>query len=376
MCQKDITKADLRFLKLAISLGYRNLGQTWPNPSVGCVVVNDGIIVGTGCTGIGGRPHAEIVALKEAGRLSKGATVYTTLEPCSHFGKTPPCSIELIKANVKRVVCPLIDPDPRVDGNGFSLLKKHGVKIDRSPILISEIKKLSEGYLKVRIKNKPFIALKLALSLNGKIATKSNQSNWISGHNSRNFVHLLRSRYDAVMVGKKTALVDNPNLNLRGQFSNLPPPVKIILDSDLSLPKTSNFAKNLKSQKLIIVHNKEFNHKASRKWNEDGVKTIGVTTNKQTSLNLKDLSLKLMKYGLTSILVEGGGEIATSLIKEKLLDRLILFTAGTLLDKRGIDGFNPSIPLNTPLSDHPRFVLESSFQIGNDVAHFWHTLND
>ena len=374
MSQKNTTEVDLRFSKLAITVGYRSIGYTWPNPSVGCVLVKDGAIVGTGHTEIGGRPHAEFNAIREAGKLANGATAYITLEPCSHSGETPPCALELIKANIKRVVCPLEDPDPRVSGKGFRLLEEHGIQVDRISCLTKEARKLAEGFLKVVEKKRPFIALKLALSLNGKIATRSNESNWISGNDSRTLVHFLRSRYDAIMVGKRTALVDNPNLNLRGQFSLLPSPKKIILDRKLSLPKTSNFTKNNKNN-LIIVHDREYNSKALSKWGPDSVSTLGVRVDQRNGLDLPDLAMKLANMGLTRILVEGGGDLATSLLNQGLVDLLILFTAGILVDKEGVNGFNPIMNSGAPLSESPKFSLEKTFRVSNDVAHLWRPLD-
>ena len=198
--QEKNTKNDFRFLKTAISLGYRSIGQTWPNPSVGCVIVKNQHIVGTGNTALKGRPHAEKIALDQAKSEALGSTVYVTLEPCSHFGKTAPCTTELIKAKVKRVVCPLKDPDPRVNGKGFEILRKNGIIVDNSPILLKEIKNLNQGFITSIEKKRPFIALKLALSLNGKIATKTKKSNWISGEKSRNFVQLIRSHYDLSLI--------------------------------------------------------------------------------------------------------------------------------------------------------------------------------
>ncbi len=368
-------KSDVRFIQLAIALGYRAIGHTWPNPPVGCVLVKDGIIVGTGHTGIKGRPHAETNALREAGTKANGATAYVTLEPCSHIGITGPCAFKLIEAHVKRVVCPLEDPDPRVSGRGFRLLEKYGVVVDRTNILVKEAQTLVQGFLKVVEQKKPFIALKLALSLNGKIATKSHESHWISGKDSRTLVHFFRSRHDGVMVGRKTALIDNPNLNLRGQFSRLPSPKRIILDRNLSLKKSSNFANQGGYNDLIIIHDQQYDEVALRKWHRYGVKTIGVKTTKEQRLDLEEIMMKLASFGLTSILVEGGGELATSLLANGLVDLIILFTAGVLIEKEGIDGFNPMILPHLTLSQAPRFYLEKTFQVGNDVAHLWRPKN-
>ena len=216
--------------------------------------------------------------------------------------------------------------------------------------------------------------MKLALSLNGKIATKSSESNWISGEDARTLVHFFRSRYDAVMVGTKTALTDNPNLNLRGQFAYLPSPQKIIIDRELALPKTSNFVKNSTLGNLIMVHDQQIDPTILRKWRQNGIKTLGVRTDKRNHLDLTDLFIKLADLGLTSVLVEGGGTLATALLEQDLVDLLILFTAGLIIDKQGINGLNLTMPTNTTLSNMPRFSLEKTYRIGDDVAHFWRPL--
>ncbi len=373
--QEKNTKNDFRFLKTAISLGYRSLGQTWPNPSVGCVIVKNQHIVGTGNTAFRGRPHAEKIALDQAKSEALDSTVYITLEPCSHFGKTAPCTTQLIKAKVKRVVCPLKDPNPRVNGKGFEILRKNGIIVDNSPILLKEIKNLNQGFITSIEKKRPFIALKLAMSLNGKIATQTKKSNWISGEKSRNFVQLIRSHYDAIMIGTETAFWDNPSLNLRGQFSDLPQPAKIIIDKDLKLSKKMNLIRSKDSEKLFFVHDLNLKKEKIESMKVKGIRTIGVSTLKNGNLNIDEIFKNLSKLGLTSVLVEGGGKIATSLLEVELVDKLILFTAGIILDKNGIDGFQPSIPESINLNNYNRYDLEKSLTIGNDVAHFWNINN-
>ena len=373
--QEKNTKNDFRFLKTAISLGYRSIGQTWPNPSVGCVIVKNQHIVGTGNTAFRGRPHAEKIALDQAKSEALDSTVYVTLEPCSHFGKTAPCTTQLIKAKVKRVVCPLKDPNPRVNGKGFEILRKNGIIVDNSPILLKEIKNLNQGFITSIEKKRPFIALKLAMSLNGKIATQTKKSNWISGEKSRNFVQLIRSHYDAIMIGTETAFWDNPSLNLRGQFSDLPQPAKIIIDKDLKLSKKMNLIRSKNNEKLFFVHDLNLKKEKIESMKVKGIRTIGVSTLKNGNLNLDEVFKNLSKLGLTSVLVEGGGKIATSLLEVELIDKLILFTAGIILDKNGIDGFQPSIPESINLNNYNRYDLEKSLTIGNDVAHFWNINN-
>ena len=373
--QEKNTKNDFRFLKTAISLGYRSIGQTWPNPSVGCVIVKNQHIVGTGNTAVKGRPHAEKIALDQAKSEALDSTVYVTLEPCSHFGKTAPCTTQLIKAKVKRVVCPLKDPNPRVNGKGFEILRKNGIIVDNSPILLKEIKNLNQGFITSIEKKRPFIALKLALSLNGKIATKTKKSNWISGEKSRNFVQLIRSHYDAIMIGTETAFWDNPSLNLRGQFSDLPQPAKIIIDKDLKLSKKMNLIRSKDTEKLFFVHDLNLKKDKIESMKVKGIRTIGVSTLENGNLNLDEIFNNLAELGLTSVLVEGGGKIATSLLEVELVDKLILFTAGIILDKNGIDGFQPSLPESINLNNYNRYDLDKSLTIGNDVAHFWNINN-
>ena len=369
------TKNDLRFLKTAISLGYRSIGHTWPNPSVGCVIVKNNHIIGTGNTAIKGRPHAEKIALDQAKSEALNSTVYVTLEPCSHFGQTAPCTTELIKAKVKRVVCPLKDPNPRVNGKGFEILRRNGIIVDNSPILLKEIKNLNKGFITSVEKKRPYIALKLAMSLNGKIATQTKKSNWISGEKSRNFVQLIRSHYDAIMIGTETAYWDNPRLNLRDQFSDLPQPAKIIIDKDLKLSKKMNFIESKGTEKLFFVHDLNLKEDKIESLKVKGIKTIGVSKIENGNLNLDEICKNLWKLGLTSVLVEGGGKIATSLLEFGLVDKLILFTAGIILDKNGVDGFQPSIPEIINLNNYNRYELDKSLTFGNDLAHFWNINN-
>ena len=373
--QEKNTKTDYRFMKTAISMGYRGIGHTWPNPSVGCVIVKNQHIVGTGNTAFRGRPHAEKIALDQAKSEALDSTVYITLEPCSHFGKTAPCTTQLIKAKVKRVVCPLKDPNPRVNGKGFEILRKNGIIVDNSPILLKEIKNLNQGFITSIEKKRPFIALKLAMSLNGKIATQTKKSNWISGEKSRNFVQLIRSHYDAIMIGTETAFWDNPSLNLRGQFADLPQPAKIIIDKDLKLSKKMNLIRSKDTEKLFFVHDLNLKKDKIESMKVKGIRTIGVSTLENGNLNLDEIFKNLSKLGLTSVLVEGGGKIATSLLEFGLVDKLILFTAGIILDKNGVDGFQPSIPEIINLNNYNRYELDKSLTFGNDLAHFWNINN-
>ena len=372
---QELDKKDFRYLKTAISLGKRNLGQTWPNPSVGCVIVKNNHIIGMGTTAFGGRPHAETIALKQAKAEAKNSTMYVTLEPCSHFGKTNPCIIEIIKAKINRLVCPLKDPNPEVNGSGFKLLKKNGIIVDNSPILLKEIRELNEGFISLIEKKRPFIALKLALSLNGKIATQTNKSNWITGEKSRNYVQLLRANYDAIIVGTETAYWDNPRLNLRDQFHDLPQPTKIIIDKKLRLLDQIISDRQSTTEKKIIVHDRKVKKDKFRNAKYSKIDFLGIPTKENDHIDLEILFRELANLGYTRILVEGGGKLATSLIKFKLVDKLFLFTAGILLDKSGIDGFKPLISDIVNLDKYNRYTLDRYKSFGNDILHIWNIDN-
>ncbi|MEM6480784.1 MAG: bifunctional diaminohydroxyphosphoribosylaminopyrimidine deaminase/5-amino-6-(5-phosphoribosylamino)uracil reductase RibD, partial [Pseudomonadota bacterium] len=233
--------ADKRFLSLAIALSRRGLGRTWPNPAVGCVLVRDGRIVGRGATQPSGRPHAEQQALARAGAAARGATAYVSLEPCAHYGKTPPCAEALVTAGVVRVVAALQDPDPRVDGQGFDILRAAGVEVD-SGLMQDEAAEVLGGFLSRHEKGRPQITLKLALSLDGRIATASGHSQWITGPSARRTVHALRARHDAVMVGAGTARADDPMLTIR-DLGISHQPDRIVVSRRLDLPLSSNLAR-------------------------------------------------------------------------------------------------------------------------------------
>ena len=273
------------------------------------------------------------------------------------------------------MVCPLKDPNPRVNGKGFELLRKNGIEVDNSPLLLKELKDLNEGFITSIEKKRPHITLKLAVSLNGKIATKENKSSWISGKKSRIFVQMIRSKHDAILIGSKTAFWDNPRLNLRDQFKNLPQPTKIILDKDLKLLERIDLNRSITNNKLFLIHDIKLKKKKIESLKVKGLNTLGVSTLENGYLDLIDLFKKLSKLGLTRVLVEGGGKLATSLMEGKLVDKLILITAGIILDKEGIDGINLDLSDAISLDDYDRYSLDKSTIIGNDVAHFWNIKN-
>jgi diaminohydroxyphosphoribosylaminopyrimidine deaminase/5-amino-6-(5-phosphoribosylamino)uracil reductase len=241
MTPRGQTETDAGFMAAALSLAARNIGDCWPNPSVGCVLVKDGVVVGRGWTASGGRPHAETQALAQAGPAARGATAYVTLEPCSHHGRTPPCADALIAAGVVRVVSAIGDPDPRVSGGGLAKLRAAGVTVEEG-LGAAEAARLAAGFF-LRIKDKrPLFALKTATTLDGRMALANGKSQWITGPAARNLVHALRARFDAILIGSGTAIADDPMLTCRLDGYSGRPKVRVILDRRLRLTETSQLA--------------------------------------------------------------------------------------------------------------------------------------
>ena len=257
-------------MALAISLGRRNLGQTSPNPSVGCVLVKNDVIVGRGYTAPHGRPHAETQALKQAGSAANGATAYITLEPCSHEGKTPSCAHALVEAGIKRTVVAAIDPDKRVNGKGISILNAAGIEV-KIGVLSEQASLDHAGFFSSQSSCRPWITLKLAASLDGKIATRTADSKWITGSSARHFVHNMRRKHDAIMVGSGTVISDDPSLNVR-DLGTCIQPCRIVLSSDLEISIKSNLAKTIHEQPVWIFHSNEVSEELRSKWLQLGAK--------------------------------------------------------------------------------------------------------
>ena len=235
------TAEDLRWLRAAISLGRRGLGRVWPNPAVGCVIIKDGKAVGRGWTQPGGRPHAEAMALAQAGERSRGGVAYVSLEPCAHYGRTPPCAEALVNAKISRVVSPMQDPDLRVAGKGFALLRDAGIEVDVGKLAI-EATQANAGFLKRQSTGRPYLTLKMAATLDGRIATASGESRWITGAAARRHVHLMRASSDGVLVGAGTARADDPSLDVRLNGLEDRRPVRIALDPGLTLSPSCKLA--------------------------------------------------------------------------------------------------------------------------------------
>ncbi len=359
----EFSSQDRHYMALALRLGARMLGQTAPNPAVGCVLVKDGVILARGVTQKGGRPHAETQALEVAGAAAKGCTAYVSLEPCAHKGKTGPCAQALIDAGVARVVMPMEDPDPRVSGKGISMLRTAGITVETG-LLADEARAVHEGFLKRVELGRPLFTLKLAATLDGRIATSTGESRWITGETARNYVHGLRYHHDAVMVGIGTVLADDPELTCRLPGLEEASPVRIIVDRQLHISPSAQLVKSAaKIPTWILTHEKN-DAAITETLKKAGVKLVPVPAREDGMLDLRIAARKLGELGLTRVLVEGGAHLAAALLREDLIDRLKWFTAPALM---GGDGRGCVHTLGLEhLSQMMRFRAISSRKLGED----------
>ncbi|MDB5664088.1 bifunctional diaminohydroxyphosphoribosylaminopyrimidine deaminase/5-amino-6-(5-phosphoribosylamino)uracil reductase RibD [Cypionkella sp.] len=350
----------------ALRIAARGLGRTWPNPAVGCVIVKDGVIVGRGWTQPGGRPHAEVMALAQAGAAARDATAYVTLEPCAHHGKTPPCAEALIRAGVARVVSALQDPDPRVCGKGHAVLRAAGIEVTEN-VMQSEAIRANAGFLKRVTHGLPFVTLKLATTLDGRISTASGESRWITGPASRRAVHNMRLNHDAVLIGSGTARADDPDLTVR-ELGATHQPVRIVMDSRLSHSPQSRLGQTAKQNPVWLLHTADAPIKTRAAWAGQGATLLEISS-ENSHINPRAALQALAAQGITRIFCEGGGTLAASLISAGLVDDLALFTAGALI---GADGQASLAALNlSALNDAPRLTLRESRTIGPDAYSLW-----
>ncbi|MEW6040935.1 MAG: bifunctional diaminohydroxyphosphoribosylaminopyrimidine deaminase/5-amino-6-(5-phosphoribosylamino)uracil reductase RibD, partial [Elusimicrobiota bacterium] len=332
MFKCSFSEDDKRYLKLALDLAALVKGTTSPNPSVGAVIVNRNVIVGMGATQTPGKDHAEIVALKKAGEKARGATLYVNMEPCCHFGRTAPCSDAIINACIKKVVCSMQDPNPIVNGKGFAKLKTNGICV-LNGLFRKEAYFLNREYIKFIKTGRPFVTLKLAMTLDGRIADSMGNSKWITGIEMRKKIHRMRSQHDAVMVGCGTVLKDNPRLTVRYVKGNFP--ARVIIDPELKIGKDFFLARTAKKIRTIIIHSrKNIGH---RVW--EGAEYLHVKG--KNSMSVPGILKSLAACGITSVLVEGGGRLASSFVRENAVDRYC-FCYGALILGEGINGIEQS----------------------------------
>jgi diaminohydroxyphosphoribosylaminopyrimidine deaminase/5-amino-6-(5-phosphoribosylamino)uracil reductase len=320
-------------MRAALGLARRGLGSTWPNPSVGCVIARDGAVVGRGRTAVGGRPHAETVALAMAGAAARGATAYVSLEPCSHVGQTQPCADALIAAGIARVVIGCGDPDPRVDGQGVARLREAGVAVQTGVLADAARQTLAGFFMRVRA-GRPLVTLKLASTLDGRIATRSGESQWITGVAARKLAHLLRGQHDATMVGVNTVMSDDPDLTCRIDGFAERPMVRVVADSHLRTPLMARIVATAAENPTWLIHREGADPARIEALGQAGVLCIQVPGS-EAGIDLTQALQALGNAGLTGLMVEGGGQLAAACLREGLVDRIAWFHAPAVM---GADG--------------------------------------
>jgi diaminohydroxyphosphoribosylaminopyrimidine deaminase / 5-amino-6-(5-phosphoribosylamino)uracil reductase len=358
------SQLDMHYMKMALDLAKKGRGFVNPNPMVGAVIVKEGKVLGKGYHKFFGGPHAEVYALKEAGENAKDSCLYVTLEPCSHYGKTPPCAKAIIKSGIKRVVIASVDPNPLVSGNGIKMLKAAGIEVDTG-VMESSALQLNEVFMKYISKRLPFVVMKCAVTLDGKIATCTGESKWITGKASRNRVHKMRNSLTAVMVGVGTILDDNPLLTTRLEGKSRSPKA-IILDSKLKSPVNSRVFETLKEREVIIACTEKFDEENYAKLKDKGVKIIICPEDSNSMVDLKYLVRKLGKLGIDSILIEGGGSVNFSALKSDIVDKVVYFIAPKIFGgkdaKTSVEGSGIE-----SISDEIKLENVSVKSIGEDI---------
>ncbi len=328
-----MSSLDRRFMAMALALAERGLGNVWPNPTVGCVLVKDGRVVGRGWTQPGGRPHAESEAIERAGEAASGSTAYVTLEPCAHHGRTPPCTDLMLAAGIARTVVAAVDPDPRVDGKGIARIEAAGIPVDVG-CLEEEACRLNAGFFARMRQRRPLVALKLATSADGRIATATGDSQWITGAAARAEGHRLRLRHDAILVGSGTALADDPMLTCRLPGLENHSPVRVVLDRRLRLSPESRLARSAAAQPLWLFTRSTADAAALA----TGGAEIFPVDDGEPDAQLRAMLAVLADQGITRLLIEGGAAIATAFLRAGLVDRLYLFDAPVLIGADGRPG--------------------------------------
>jgi diaminohydroxyphosphoribosylaminopyrimidine deaminase/5-amino-6-(5-phosphoribosylamino)uracil reductase len=360
---KEAKAADRRFMQLALSLGRRGQGRTWPNPAVGAVVVRDGIIVGRGWTQPGGRPHAEPEALKRAGEAARGATLYVTLEPCSHFGKSPPCVDAVIASGISRVVSAIEDPNPEVAGQGHAKLRAAGITVDVG-LCAAEAAHDHAGHFRRIRDHRPHVILKLAVSADDKIGAAGHKPIAITGEAAKTRVHLLRAQSDAILVGIGTVLADDPSLTCRLPGMEARSPVRVVLDRALRMPGTSNLVQSARQTPLWVIASETAEAPAAVKLGAAGAQVIRVAAG-GADLDLSAVLHALAEKGITRLMVEGGARVASSFVSAGLVDEIWLLRGP---DKVGADGVAAldALPL-AAIAQSPSFKVRASETIGKDT---------
>lgn len=354
--------ADLRFMQLALTLGRRGLGNTWPNPAVGAVVVKDGIVLGRGWTQPGGRPHAETEALRRAGDQARGATLYVTLEPCSHHGRTPPCAGAIVDAGIARVVSALGDPNPKVAGDGYARLRAAGIEVSEG-LCAGEARRDHAGHIRRILDGRPHVMLKLAVSADGKVARAGRKPAQITGEKTRARVHLIRAMNDAIMVGIGTVLADDPALTCRLPGMLTVSPVRVVLDPALRLPLTSRLVTGAPDIPVWAFCATDAPSERETLLSERGVVVVRVAR-EDGMLDPSAVLHALSERGITRLMVEGGPKVAASFLRADLVDEAVLLHGPANIGPDGIDPLD-GLPLNA-LAASTKLQLLVSETVGED----------
>jgi diaminohydroxyphosphoribosylaminopyrimidine deaminase/5-amino-6-(5-phosphoribosylamino)uracil reductase len=358
--QKDI---DRRYMELALTLGRRGLGRTWPNPAVGAVVVRDGVIIGRGWTQPGGRPHAEPVALAQAGDLARGATLYVTLEPCSHFGKSPPCADAIIAAGISRVVAAVEDPNPEVAGQGLARLRAAGISVDVG-LCATEAAYTHAGHFRRVRDGRPHVILKLAVSPDERIGAAGHKPVAITGEAAKARVHLLRAQCDAILVGIGTVLADDPLLTCRLPGMEKRSPVRVVLDRSLRIAGDSRLVHSARETPLWVFASELADAPAAVKLGGAGAQVIRVAPT-DTGLDLTAVLHALAERGITRLLVEGGSRVASSFVAAGMVDEFWLLRGSEAVGADGVPPFD-ALALSA-ITQSPGFRVRASETLGKDV---------
>ena len=357
------TQDDLAHMRAALALARRGLGNTWPNPAVGCVVVKDGRVHGRAVTAPGGRPHAEPLALAMAGAAARGATLYVSLEPCCHHGRTPPCTEAIAAAGIARVVVGAPDPDPRVNGQGLAWLAARGIAVTGN-VLRAEAEDLLAGFAsRVRL-GRPLVTLKLASTLDGRIATRTGESRWITGPDARRAVHALRGRHDAILVGSGTARADDPDLTCRLPGFRRTPIVRVVADSHLATPPGARLLATARESPSWFLARADADPARRAAFEAAGARVLAVPAG-PAGLDPAAMLAALGAAGITRLLVEGGAGLAASLLAAGLVDRIAWFHAPAVM---GADGWPAARALGLDsLAAMPRFARLLVAPLGADM---------
>jgi len=363
---RESRAADRRFMQLALTLGHRGLGRTWPNPAVGAVVVKDGVIVGRGWTQSGGRPHAEPVALERAGEAARGATLYVTLEPCSHVGKSPPCADAVIAAGIKRVVSAIEDPNPEVAGQGHARLRAAGIAVDIGVGAGDALRDHAGHFSRIR-DHRPHVILKLAVSADDRIASAGHRPVAISGETAKARMHLLRAQCDAILVGIGTVLADDPLLTCRLPGMEAQSPVRVVLDPALRIPAASRLVQSARATPLWVMTSNRSEAPAAAMLGAAGAQVIGVAASAApgAGLDLSAVLRALAERGITRLLVEGGARVASSLVSAGMVDEFWLLRGPDMIVADGVAALG-ALPLAS-LTQSPDFRVRDRESLNRDI---------